>query len=76
VPDQLRVVLQNRVAVEQSKGIIAQQGGLEMDEAFSRLHRYARAQNLRLTEVARALVLRQLSPEQVLGQTAGGRISG
>ena len=62
VADQLHAVLRNRVVVEQAKGIIAQQGGLEMDEAFTKLRRYAQAQGQRLTEVARALVSRQLSP--------------
>jgi hypothetical protein len=73
VADQLHAVLQNRVVVEQAKGIIAQQGGLEMDEAFTRLHRYAQAQDQRLTEVARALVSRQLSPAVLLRQSAGDR---
>jgi transcriptional regulator with GAF, ATPase, and Fis domain len=76
VADQLHAVLKHRVLVEQAKGIIAQQGGLEMDEAFTKLRQYAQTQDQRLTEVARALVSRQLSPQLLLRPTAGDRASG
>lgn len=36
--------------------MLAERGGLDMDEAFGRLRRYARNHNLRLADVAREVV--------------------
>jgi hypothetical protein len=67
VEARLYSVLQSRVVVEQAKGVLAQ-GGLDMEEAFGQLRRYAQTHNQRLTDVARALTLRQLSPRELLRQ--------
>lgn len=53
---QLETALDSRVVIEQAKGIIAQDVGLEMDEAFSRIRRYARDSNQRLRSVAAMIV--------------------
>lgn len=63
---QLQQALDSRVVLEQAKGVLAQRGGLDMDEAFAVLRRYARDHNLRLTDVAHAVSTRQLSAEQLL----------
>ena len=63
---QLQTALTSRVVLEQAKGILAQQGDLEMDAAFAALRRYSRDHNLRLTDVARALASRQLPGRYVL----------
>ena len=51
---------------------MAQRGGLDMDQAFAMLRRYARDHNLPLAEVARTLVARTLSA-QVLFDHASTR---
>ncbi len=68
---QLQTALTSRVVIEQAKGVLAQQGGLEMSDAFAVLRRYARDHNLRLTDVAQAVVIRQLPARQLLEHAAG-----
>lgn len=66
VNEQLQTALTSRVALEQAKGVLAQRGGLDMDSAFAVLRRYARDHNSLLTEVARAVVSRDLVPQRLL----------
>lgn len=66
VNSQLQTALTSRVVLEQAKGVLAQRGDLDMPAAFSVLRHYARDHNERLTEVARAVVSRELLPERVL----------
>ena len=63
---QLQSALTSRVVLEQAKGVLAQQGALEMHEAFLVLRRYARDHNLRLTDLATAVVQRQVPGRQLL----------
>jgi transcriptional regulator with GAF, ATPase, and Fis domain len=58
--EQLQTALNSRVVIEQAKGVVAQHLGVGMDAAFDRLRRYCRANNLRLAQVARLLVAREL----------------
>jgi GAF domain-containing protein len=60
--DQLSHALTSRVAIEQAKGVIAERAGIDLAEAFSRLRRYARNKNLRLTNVAHAAIDGTLEP--------------
>jgi GAF domain-containing protein len=60
--EQLSGALNSRVVIEQAKGVISERAGLDLAEAFSRLRRYARRHNLRLTEVAQAAVDGTLDP--------------
>ena len=62
---QLQTALSTRVVLEQAKGLLAQQGDLDMEAAFAVLRRYGRDRNLRLTDVAHAVVSREL-PAQLL----------
>ncbi len=76
IVEQLQTALTSRVVLEQAKGVLASRGDLEMDQAFALLRGYARDNNQRLTEVARAVVARELPARQLLGhaaQPASGR---
>ncbi|HZQ87064.1 MAG TPA: GAF and ANTAR domain-containing protein [Acidimicrobiales bacterium] len=54
--DQLTEALNSRVVIEQAKGVVAARTGVDMEEAFGRLRRHARAQRARLVDVAHAVV--------------------
>lgn len=58
---QLQEALTSRVVLEQAKGVLAQNGGLDMDQAFAVLRCYARDHGLRLADVAVRTVGRELS---------------
>jgi transcriptional regulator with GAF, ATPase, and Fis domain len=58
---QLEGALASRVVIEQAKGVLAEQGGLDMDAAFQVLRAHARNTNRRLAEVANDVVGRQVS---------------
>ena len=57
---QLQAALTSRVVLEQAKGVLAQQGRLEVQDAFVVLRRYARDHKLRLTGLATSVVHRQV----------------
>ena len=71
VNEQLQTALDSRIVLEQAKGVIAQRGSLQMDEAFVVLRRYARDHNLRLTAVAEAVVARRLPAQQLFEKAKG-----
>ncbi|HEY0450999.1 GAF and ANTAR domain-containing protein [Actinophytocola sp.] len=56
VSSQLQHALTSRVAIEQAKGVTGERLGLSMDAAFNALRRYARSNNLRMTELAASVV--------------------
>jgi GAF domain-containing protein len=66
INEQLKAALTSRIVIEQAKGLVGQLSGLEMDQAFAVILRYARDHNLRLTGVAEALVARSLTVAEVL----------
>jgi len=53
---QLQHALESRIVIEQAKGMIAAHADVDMDSAFSRLRDHARSNNLRLTDVAAAVI--------------------
>jgi GAF domain-containing protein len=64
--DQLHLALDSRIVIEQAKGVIAEQGGLNMDESFARLRGYARRHQRLLGEVAQQVIDRQLHAGSLL----------
>lgn len=69
VMTQLQTALTSRIVIEQAKGVLAQQGGMDMDQAFAALRRYSRDHNLKLHDTAHAVVSRSLPAEQLLDTT-------
>jgi hypothetical protein len=58
---QLQRALDSRIILEQAKGVLAERAGVDLDEAFAVLRRYARDHNRRLTEVAAAFLAGDLA---------------
>lgn len=65
VADQLQTALNARIAIEQAKGVLSERTGLEIDQAYERLRRYARSHNRRLREVALDLLEGRLTIQQI-----------
>ena len=63
--DQLNGALHSRIVIEQAKGVVAEQAGISMEEAFSRLRHHARKHNLRLADLAEAVATKATSPEAI-----------
>ncbi|TDE92760.1 ANTAR domain-containing protein [Occultella glacieicola] len=59
---QLQYALESRIIIEQAKGVIAEARDLPVAEAFEVMRAHARARNLRMNEVARAVVEDGLRP--------------
>lgn len=66
VNSQLQHALTSRIVLEQAKGVIAQSGGLEIDDAFKVLRRYARDNSRKLGDIAQEVVNRELRGETLL----------
>jgi GAF domain-containing protein len=73
VAEQLQRALDTRILVEQAKGVLAQAGGLDVDEAFSALRRYARDHNLVLRTVAEGVVNRRIDVLATSDEPSRGR---
>jgi GAF domain-containing protein len=54
--EQLHHALENRVVIEQAKGMLANQAFASVEVAFTMMRKYARDHNLKLAEVARNLI--------------------
>ena len=54
--EQLQAALNSRVVIEQAKGKLAERLGQDMDQAFTLLRSHARNRNLRLSDLAQAVI--------------------
>ena len=70
VNDQLQAALSSRVVLEQAKGVLSHTADVDMPTAFAMLRRYARDHNLRLSDLATAVVHRETSAHDVAVHSA------
>jgi GAF domain-containing protein len=56
INEQLNTALNSRIVVEQAKGMVAEREVLNMEQSFTRLRVHARNHNLRLVDVAYAVI--------------------
>jgi GAF domain-containing protein len=71
VSEQLQRALNSRVIIEQAKGVLSHQAGLDMHTAFTLMRSYARRRNEHLSDVATAVTIGRLNAT-MLGST--GRV--
>jgi GAF domain-containing protein len=64
--EQLQLALNTRISVEQAKGVISEFGSVDMGVAFEAIRSFARANRLKLSSVAEALIRRDLQPSLVI----------
>lgn len=62
INDQLTKALNSRIVIEQAKGMVAQETGLDMGHSFNRFRTHARNHNLRLADVAASIIDGTLPP--------------
>jgi GAF domain-containing protein len=60
VAEQLQHALNSRIVIEQAKGVLAERSNMTMERAFEVLRRHARNHNVKLTDVALAVVRGEL----------------
>ncbi|HUH69711.1 MAG TPA: GAF and ANTAR domain-containing protein [Mycobacterium sp.] len=68
---QLQATLNNRLTIEQAKGIVAERAGITVDEAFELLRGYSHSRNQRLTDLADAMVRRDPAVADLVPRTGG-----
>ncbi|GAA4681454.1 GAF and ANTAR domain-containing protein [Frondihabitans cladoniiphilus] len=59
--DQLQRALDSRIVIEQAKGVVSYQNGVDMDTAFKAIRDHARKNRERLSDVAARVVSRELT---------------
>ncbi len=60
--EHLQRALNSRIVIEQAKGVLAERNGTSMVAAFASLRLYARDQNIKLTDLAFAVVHHDFNP--------------
>ncbi len=64
--EQLQSALNTRVVLEQAKGVLARTHGISVDQAFDRMRSYARMHNIKLTELATAVLAQPPGPPELM----------
>jgi GAF domain-containing protein len=72
INDQLAHALNSRIVIEQAKGMVAERLDLDMEQAFAVLRGHARNHNLRLVDVAEAVIAGTLGTS-ALDRPSGAR---
>jgi GAF domain-containing protein len=72
VVQQLQGALTSRVVIEQAKGVLAERAQISLDAAFSRIRGHSRANNLKISRVARELLEGQLDPGELSRSATDG----
>jgi hypothetical protein len=70
--EQLQSALTLRVVLEQAKGVIAERGGIGVDESFDRMAAYSRRVGRRLSDVATDVIERRIGPTDLDDLSASG----
>ena len=70
VNEQLQLALTSRVVLEQAKGVLSHTADVDMPTAFAMLRRYSRDHNLRLSQLAHAVVHRSTPAQAVVEHSA------
>ena len=65
IAEQLQTALDNRVLIEQAKGVLMASAGVDVDVAFQMMRGYSRRNNLPVKDVARRVVDRSLTGDQL-----------
>jgi transcriptional regulator with GAF, ATPase, and Fis domain len=68
VTEQLQTALNSRIVTEQAKGLLAELGRIDTEEAFIRLRSYAGEHKRRMSDLAHDLVEGHIVPADVLAQ--------
>ncbi len=71
---QLQVALDSRVIIEQAKGRLSEQLGVDVDKAFERLRRFARSRSEKLRDVAARIVAGELRLDSADDASGGPRV--
>jgi hypothetical protein len=67
--EHLQRALNSRVIIEQAKGVLAERNAVDMNAAFEALRQYARNHNLKLTELALAVVRGYVEPGAIVARS-------
>jgi GAF domain-containing protein len=67
--EQLQTALNNRVLIEQAKGVLIARAGIGLDQAFALMRAHSRRNNTPLSDVATAVVDGTLTPGQLEGSS-------
>lgn len=73
---QLRAALHARIVLEQAKGFLAEYGNLDTDEALSVLRRYAEDHDQRVSDLAAAVLARDLPVRDLLDHARSAAAGG
>jgi GAF domain-containing protein len=64
--EQLQGALTSRIVIEQAKGVLAEHGGVDLEQAFAALRAYARNNNVKLSDAAEDLVHGTTPPDSMI----------
>lgn len=71
---QLQTALNGRVSLEQAKGIVSEQAGVDVDQAFDLLRRHARSHSRYLSDVVADVINRNISGAELADASASRNI--